>query len=326
MTPDAEQTLTATATTIAQEYFTTPEVDQIRGSLRWQGRTARTVAQVLDARGRLLKITARSIGKLLGHLRQTLFPDHSQGVLELSVRRDHSWSFSTASENPRRVLVRELTPTPAPGEVPGPGAEQLARLRQLWLAGADSFTVEPPADAAELDRLAATIGYPVPPELEALLSLINGAQVNFADIDEDAGDLTITDNWSLLSTTEIARQWKAACNYHRIDPAVDLGAPDVTQPRMTHPGWVPFAVDGGGNYLAVDTVPGPGGPQPDRLSGRAAPAHDHRTGVHPGRTRREARPGGHRRPGRHPAAQGEQRHDGTRRGLERGEPVEDAFC
>ena len=42
-------------------------------------------------------------------------------------------------------------------------------------------------------------------------------------------------------------------------PALDLGTPSATQPRLVHPGWIPFAQDWGGNHLAVGTVPGPAG-------------------------------------------------------------------
>lgn len=80
---------------------------------------------------------------------------------------------------------------------------------------------------------------------------------------EQAYQQTLTSGWQLLPTARIASEWKHWCelaadgSYDGV--ACDIGRVGVAQPRLVHPGWVPFASDGAGNYLAIDTVPGPRG-------------------------------------------------------------------
>ena len=114
------------------------------------------------------------------------------------------------------------------------------------------FELAPPATDSDLDVAEATLGYALPPELRALYSLHNGQSsaahgllggLQLLPIEKAIGEWT---TWRQFETTE----------YDSSYSSVPLGAVVET---YTHAGWFPIARDGGGNNLAVDTVPGPNG-------------------------------------------------------------------
>ncbi|MGJ3509909.1 SMI1/KNR4 family protein [Enemella sp. A6] len=189
-------------------------------------------------------------------------------ALELTVDREGGWSAVAAADVPERVRLRPVSFSHQPVELPAITRDEEATLAELWQAGAADFETVPGAADDELAGLAETIGQPVPPQLAALLRLTNGAVlVDDADedeeFDEEAGANSLLGGLHLMSTDEIAdeyRQWRQAAEEgHHMGVAYDLGETGLTQLRLAHPGWIPFAQDYAGNHLAIDTVPGPAG-------------------------------------------------------------------
>jgi len=117
---------------------------------------------------------------------------------------------------------------------------------QLDLALAD------PATNAQLDAAEATIGFALPPELRALYGVHNG-QAALAH--------GLIGGLPLLSVEQAVAEWTAW--RHVAAAAFDSDYSSVPASAVvetyTHVGWFPFAHDGGGNFLAVDTAPGPAG-------------------------------------------------------------------
>lgn len=152
--------------------------------------------------------------------------------------------------------------------LPEPSDEELARLKELWENNAPRFEPNPGATDEELDNLEKVLGMPITGQLRALLNLVNGAELSWDEYDEDFEDSEefdesdVTRGMDLLTAESIAKEHKnwldLAASGSYDDVAFDMGEPCRTQPRLVHPGWIPFAgMDG--NLLGVDTVPGPNG-------------------------------------------------------------------
>lgn len=109
------------------------------------------------------------------------------------------------------------------------------------------------ADPAAVAELEAAVGAPLPVEFRAYLRLFGGS--GGLDVFEYDG-MSVPD---LLSTwrglTDLLSEGTFdSADPHELDP--DNGC---VRYRWWHPGWVPFAQDGGGNLHCVDLAPEPGG-------------------------------------------------------------------
>lgn len=186
-----------------------------------------------------------------------LFDDRT---VELTVDRSGEWEAVVAEGDPRTVLVRPLSLEAPVSELPELTDPEREELHRTWATGGGDYDTTDPVTEQQLTEIAAALERPVPPQLAALLRLSDGAAVSRAVDDHRQ---TMTSGWELSSAAEIAAahaSWSALAADGPYDgPAFDLGTPSVTLPRLVHPGWIPFAQDGGGNHLAVDTVPGPAG-------------------------------------------------------------------
>ncbi|MDO5534200.1 MAG: SMI1/KNR4 family protein [Propionibacteriaceae bacterium] len=242
--------------------------------------TATATLSWSDGLGRMQLETADAAGEVVGDpdwdALMDAFTDLDErgivtdGVLELSLDRDGHWNAQAATGDPTEVTLRTLQLEADPVPLPPLEPAQATELADLWERGADDYEAQPGADDAALAALAEALGQPVPEQLAALLRLVDGAEVELEedeDWDEDAMEeayaRTLTAGWSLLSADEIAEE-HARWSTLALDPvyggvAFDLGPDGLTQPRLAHPGWIPFAHDFGGNHLALDTVPGPAG-------------------------------------------------------------------
>lgn len=124
-------------------------------------------------------------------------------------------------------------------------------LRRLWDENADVFESNSPATDAELAELAEMIGRPVPEPLVELWKLSNGAEL----MDEG-----MTQQFSIMSISEAMDTYD---NYN-LNPDLETDWVDhwcfgALQESVAHPGWIPFAHEGSGDFLALDTTPGPYG-------------------------------------------------------------------
>ncbi len=107
----------------------------------------------------------------------------------------------------------------------------------------------PGATEAELTAVAEALGRPLPPELAALLRVVNG-DVYFGE-------------YNLLSTQQIAYTWGSSKKlldegpFARFEPHHDSRG--LLKPGWWHPGLLPVLEDSGGNELCIDLDPGPRG-------------------------------------------------------------------
>ncbi|BAU95124.1 hypothetical protein N24_0862 [Corynebacterium suranareeae] len=137
-------------------------------------------------------------------------------------------------------------------ETPPITSEELAELHQLCAKGDTAYFTQPPISEQKAYELEKYLGYKIPSHLHALLRISNGAEIDFS-----IEGKILTGGWSVYSSSEIIKQHQTqGCSS---SVAYDKGSPGVTQPRILHPGWIPFAHDYGGNVLGIDLVPGPNG-------------------------------------------------------------------
>jgi len=137
-----------------------------------------------------------------------------------------------------------------PVDLPSRFAAAIASLEAA--VPALDLKLAPPASVADLDVAETTLGYPLPPELRALYGLHNGQSSEAHGL---FGGLPFLSLGRAMSEWSTWRQFETA-DYDSNYSSVPLGAVVET---YTHAGWFPITRDGGGNNLAVDTVPGPNG-------------------------------------------------------------------
>ncbi|MEV0380555.1 SMI1/KNR4 family protein [Nonomuraea sp. NPDC050643] len=114
-----------------------------------------------------------------------------------------------------------------------------------------------PASEEDLAEAEEKLGVPLPPDLRALYAIADGdgdlinplfdrqEWLPLAEIDD------LDDEW-----LEIAREWQ----YEPWRQTVfDAWPPNAVRRSPLRPGWIRFACDTGGNWLAVDMDPGPDG-------------------------------------------------------------------
>jgi cell wall assembly regulator SMI1 len=130
-----------------------------------------------------------------------------------------------------------------------------AEIRRLWeqAAGPGSFRMRPPAAAAAMSSWERATGRPLPGDLCALYGLADGEE----------GYVGLLFNHGLLPAEQAAREYLRASDplpeAGEDEVILDVDPPDTIRRVLWSPGWVPFASDGGGNFLAVDLDPAPAG-------------------------------------------------------------------
>ena len=177
------------------------------------------------------------------------------GTIYVLARREGSWTAQVTNQASKSIVVRPVTfPAAEAAPLPEGAAEWLA---VAWEQARHNYTARPPASEEQLTELADALGFPIPAELEALLRQVNGAERVFGDDDDD-------DHLpeELLDTRGIAREYgnlREVASDAPLNSTLAYDTSGTTQDRFHHPGWVPFAADGGGNFRVVDLAPGPQG-------------------------------------------------------------------
>ncbi|WBB61747.1 SMI1/KNR4 family protein [Streptomyces sp. WMMC500] len=121
------------------------------------------------------------------------------------------------------------------------------------------YEQELPGPAGEADIAAAEekLGFPLPPDLRALYGIADGD-----------GDLVnaLFDRHPWLAVAELGEQddeWLDIARDLDVEPwrevVFDACPPNAVRRSPLRAGWIRFASDTGGNWLAVDMEPGPGG-------------------------------------------------------------------
>lgn len=142
-----------------------------------------------------------------------------------------------------------------------------------WLranAPPDAIDPFPESSRAAVEAVAAEIGVPFPPQLvdfhAALHFLGSSSALPAADDDWMA--------FTPLLLEELRAEWKsqrdlvAVGEFADLSPQPDAGIADA----WWHPGWIPFAGNGGGDLFCIDTAPATGG-----VVGQVV-AHSHESG------------------------------------------------
>jgi cell wall assembly regulator SMI1 len=171
--------------------------------------------------------------------------------------------------------------TSAPDQADG---DVMREVREAWAellsaagqAGyAVSELVHPPADAGQVAAAEEAIGRRLPPDLAALYQLSDG-QVEWSELVIDGarergrwvGSL-FGEGWTFspldrLQTdyrgwAELRASYTPAELAEQFDDVIEVRGNDPVKPVYTCADWIPFATDGGGNSLAADLAPEPGG-------------------------------------------------------------------
>ena len=137
--------------------------------------------------------------------------------------------------------------------------------------------VRPPASAQQVAEAEAAIGRPLPADLAALYQISDG-QVNWVELIGDGVPARPQGRWvaSLFGAgwtfNDLARlraEYQAWADIRAqytpdeladdFDDMVEVRGDDPVKPLYTSADWIPFATDGGGNSLAADLDPEPGG-------------------------------------------------------------------
>ena len=144
-----------------------------------------------------------------------------------------------------------------------------------WLAYISSLGVDlraqfnPPATEAQIAAAEERIGYRLPDDLRALYRIADGQQEMDVYAERHAGSpvAALFGQYVFVSLDEAVRDYgvwreiydEAGPNFRSEYGWTTARAGDPVYPDYWHPGWFPFANDGGGNAYAVDLSPAPGG-------------------------------------------------------------------
>jgi cell wall assembly regulator SMI1 len=166
-----------------------------------------------------------------------------------------------------------VTAANVPGQVHRAWTELLAAAREAGYAVGE--LVRPPATAAQVAAAEEAIGCRLPPDLTLLYQMSDG-QADWTDLVRDPGrergrwvGSLFGAGWTFSTLQQLQtdyRGWADIRAYYTpaelaedFDSVIEVRGGDPVKPLYTCAGWIPFATDGGGNSLAVDLAPQPGG-------------------------------------------------------------------
>ncbi|MEV0148961.1 MULTISPECIES: SMI1/KNR4 family protein [unclassified Nonomuraea] len=149
-------------------------------------------------------------------------------------------------------------PEPVPGAVPAPSVDLalLERTLRERIPGATGAT------EAEIAAAEARLGVTLPDELKTLYRVTRGRWEDWGDDHAAAGRVVEAVGCELfpLDALYIADAASRPCPWRFGATAAVVTPPDaVVQGLVGSPGWIVFGDNGGGDRIAVDLTPGPGG-------------------------------------------------------------------
>ncbi|WP_151770302.1 SMI1/KNR4 family protein [Streptomyces abyssomicinicus] len=149
--------------------------------------------------------------------------------------------------------VRRL-PEPVPGAGPAPSADVDLLRRTLR----ERLPRAVGASSEEIAAVEARLGVPLPAELRALYQVVRGRYEDWDDLREPYDtvgcELLPLDEVYVADAASRHVLWKFGAM-----EAVVTGPEDAVQGLVGSPGWIVFGDNGGGDRIAVDLTPGPGG-------------------------------------------------------------------
>lgn len=144
-----------------------------------------------------------------------------------------------------------------------------AWIRTLDAAGYPATeNARPPADPPGVAAAQEAFGRPFPDELRELYLLADGQWNDHPRVPGHKPERTTSlfpATYRFLPVDEAVVEYRGWLDVSAPEPSdefdrhITVRAGDPVRARYWDPGWWPLAVDGGGNALAVDTVPLPGG-------------------------------------------------------------------
>jgi cell wall assembly regulator SMI1 len=133
---------------------------------------------------------------------------------------------------------------------------------ESWLAENDNRlkkTLKKAATDAKINKLEAKLGHKLPADFKQSWKIHNGQKYAEGDLvpPTESGEA----GYFLLALDNIWDEWKSWKAHIEAGQFADLeGGPDKgIRSDWWHPGWVPFASNGGGDLLCIDLAPDKGG-------------------------------------------------------------------
>jgi cell wall assembly regulator SMI1 len=167
-------------------------------------------------------------------------------------------------------------------------AEVLQEVQRAWadlLSAARQFgyavdeLVRPPASARQVAAAEEAIGRRLPRDLAILYRLSDG-QEDWINLERDPGGAASRPRgrwvgslfgagWTFNSLARLRTEYQGWSDLRAqytpaeladdFDSVIEIRGDDPVKPLYTCADWIPFATDGGGNSLAADLAPAPGG-------------------------------------------------------------------
>ncbi|GHG13341.1 SMI1/KNR4 family protein [Streptomyces albogriseolus] len=163
------------------------------------------------------------------------------------------------------LLVEGAVPEPwrrLPEEVPGAASALSADAALLERTLRERLPDAIGATEEEITEAEARLGVPLPDELKALYRVTRARWQDWGDDDEAEQRVADAVGCELFSLDElsIADAASRPCPWQFAADDAVVTAPDAAvQGLVGSPGWIVFGDNGGGDRLAVDLTPGPGG-------------------------------------------------------------------
>ncbi|MFJ4185037.1 SMI1/KNR4 family protein [Kitasatospora sp. NPDC089509] len=150
-------------------------------------------------------------------------------------------------------------PEPVPGVVPAASADPLLLERTLRERLPDAIG----ATEAEIAAAEARLGVTLPAELTALYRVTRARWADWGDDHEKANRVFAAVGCELLPLDELyladAQSRYCRWEFAAMEAAVGARPGAAVQGLVGSPGWIAFGDNGGGDRLAIDLTPGPGG-------------------------------------------------------------------
>jgi cell wall assembly regulator SMI1 len=158
--------------------------------------------------------------------------------------------------------------TAAAGTIEAHWAAWLAALEKRGVAA--HSLLRPPATEEAIVALEAVIGARLPVDVRSLYRLADGQNdvLNLAALPRGKLSAPIFGGYEFNSLDRFASEWTSWREIRNqstpeeledFHSSIDVRSGDPIKKLYTHSLWMPFATDGGGNSLALDLDPAPGG-------------------------------------------------------------------